>query len=367
MQIGVVTRNDTDRIGGGDAIMLQNIRKQIAPIGVEMRRFSIADLKWFQGDALHLTQLYQLDIAEVALEFATKRGIPLFISPLLEEHLAIWFRQAIKQQAKWRIAVSVCGVRGVEWLYHRWQTARRTRSVVWQRQRNVLQRSRLVPNSQYELQHLRDWFTLPDLDATIVPLGVDPELYCPTNPSVGELPVELIGLEGRYVLQVGVISLRKNQDGLLRAMMDNGIPIVFLGPPSPYEPEFCREVSMLARERGNVTFLNQVRETTLPTLYRNAALHILPSWSERPGLVTLEAAACNCKTISTDRSPISEYLGDRVSYCDPGSVASIKDAVQGTMIKPLPGNLSQYVLSRFTWDRTAAELAAVYGASATLV
>lgn len=362
MRIGVVTRNDTDRIAGGDAIMLQNIRRQIAPLGVEMQSVPVGELAYFSGDALHLTQLYQLDVAEAALNCAMSKHLPLFASPLLEEQLAIWFRQIITKPSKWRTLASMFGQRLTELVYQQWQTIRRMRSTDWQRQRRIIEISHLVPNSRYELRHLGHWFGLPDLSASVVPLGVDPDIYGNVDFPTEELPVELKSLQGRYILQVGVISLRKNQDGLLRALMNMDLPIVFLGRPSPYELEYCEEVAVLADQRKNVIFLERVRESTLPSLYKGAALHVLPSWSERPGLVTLEAAACCCKVVSTNRSPIYEYLGDQAGYCDPSLPSDIKRAVQEALNKPVSPDLSSYVLRQFTWQRTAERLRDVYGA-----
>ena len=360
MRIGVVTRNDTSRIAGGDAIMLHNIRKQIALLGVEMQSIPVDELEQFRGNALHLTQLYQLDVAEAALSYAKSKHIPIFASPLFEEHMAIWFRQAIRKPGKWHRLASMFGRYPTELVYQQWQTIRRIRSEDWQRQRRIIERTHLVPNSRYELQHLSRWFALPNLAATIIPLGVDPDLYGDVDFVAEEFATEFKRLQGRYILQVGVISMRKNQDGLLRALMDTDLPIVFLGQPSPYEPEYCQEVTVLARRRKNVTFLNQVHDTTLLALYRGAGLHILPSWSERPGLVTLEAAACGCKVVSTNRSPIYEYLADRAWYCNPSESPSIMQAVQEALNKPVPSDLSSYVLNQFTWQRTAERLREVY-------
>lgn len=359
MRIGVVTRNDTERIAGGDAIMLHNIRKQIVPLGVEMQSVPIDKLERFNGDALHLTQLYQLDVAEYALSCAENKHIPLFASPLFEEHLAMWFRLAIRKPGKWRSLTSVLGWHITELVYQRWQTVRRVRSQVWQRQRSIVERAYLVPNSRHELHHLSHWFDLPGLAATVIPLGIDPELYGDES-AAGELPPELNGLQGRYILQVGVISLRKNQDGLLHALMDTDHPVVFLGQPSPYEPEYCQEVADLAAQRKNVIFLEHVEEKTLPALFRGAALHILPSWSERPGLVTLEAAASGCKVVSTNRAPIREYLGDLAWYCDPSEPSSIYQSVLAATDAPMPTNLRQHVLQNLTWKHTATALFALY-------
>jgi glycosyltransferase involved in cell wall biosynthesis len=362
MRVICVTRNDSGLVTGGDTVYTRCIQREIRLLGVEFEIIPVEDLVFQHGaDALHLTQIYQLDVAEQALQWARSRRIAVFVSPLFEETLGLMFRQAIRHQPTWRTVYRAMGRSLTEPLYAAWHTINRPRSRLWQRQRALFERTHLIPNSCYELAHLKRWFGLRDVEASIVPLGIDPAVFYPPRPDDdARLPDVLRPHRGRYVLEIGVISGGKNQDGLLRALAATDIPIAFLGKPSPYEPEYCEEVGQLARARGNVIFLEWVPAVALPVLYGASAVHILPSWSERPGLVSIEAAACGCKVISTNRAPIWEYLGGQAWYCNPANPLSILQSVQQAVEQPVPADLSETVRDRYTWTRTAHELKRSY-------
>ncbi|NLG50711.1 MAG: glycosyltransferase family 4 protein [Chloroflexi bacterium] len=361
MRIVYVPRADARQMVGGDIIYMMQVKKYIKPLGVEIETVTVNDLRHHGGgDVLHLTQIYQMDVAEAALDWAQSKGMPVVINPLFEAVLPMWFRWAIQRQPKWRYLYKACGLRLAERIYTRWQTARRFRDPAWPRQRTILQKAHVVPNTRYELQHLRDWFNLPDLTGPIVPLGVNVDLYGHWKPSGDqELPAPLQEQCGRYILQVGLVCMRKNQVGLLQALADTRDPIVFLGRPTPHEPEYYEEVRRLAASRGNVTFIEHVDESLLPAIYGHASVHILPSWSERPGMVSLEAAASGCKVISSNRAPIHEYLGDRAWYVDPAHPDQIRAAVHRAMQSKTPVGLRERALE-FSWQNTARKLADVY-------
>jgi glycosyltransferase involved in cell wall biosynthesis len=362
MRVICVTRSDSGQVAGGDVVLAQSIQREIRRLGVEFDIMPVQDLAHEdKADALHLTQLHQLGVAEQALRWAESRRIAVFISPLFEEVLALVFRQAVRHNRKWRIVCRVLGLRLAESVYVAWQTINRPRSLEWRRQKALLQRCHIVANTHYELSHLVRWFDLRDVGASIVPLAIDPAIFSPARSGEKSLlPDVLEPHRGRYVLEVGLVSARKNQDGLLRALAATDHPIAFLGKASPYEPEYYGEVRQLARERGNVIFLDWVSEGALPALYRESAVHILPSWSERPGLVTIEAAACGCKVISTNRAPVWEYLGSGGWYCDPARPASILQALGQALEQPVPSDLSDAVRGQYTWARTARALKQTY-------
>jgi glycosyltransferase involved in cell wall biosynthesis len=348
---------------GGDIIYIKKLKKYIQGLGVEIEIVPMDELRYHTGaDLLHLTQIPQLDAAEASLDWAEAKGMPVVINPFFEEYLAMWFRWAIRRQPKWRQLTKIAGMELAERIYTRWQRARRVYGKKWRRQRELLRRSHVIPNTRYELQFMQRWFNLPDLTGTIIPLGVDVELFGAWQTGEAEyLPPELRELCGRYILEVALINMRKNQVGLLQALAHTSEPIVFLGRPSRYEPECHEEVKRLARARGNVIFLEYVEENMLPAIYGNAQVHILPSWSERPGMVSLEAAACGCKVISSNRAPIHEYLEHRAWYVDPARPEEIAAAVQQAAVSQIPTDLREHALS-FSWTRTAQKTVDSYAA-----
>jgi glycosyltransferase involved in cell wall biosynthesis len=206
----------------------------------------------------------------------------------------------------------------------------------------------LLPNSAMEADTIR-----AELGVTtpmvVVPNGIDEAIFSQPSP-----PWEA---RSETVLYVGRFEPHKNQLGLIHALHDRPYELVLVGPPHPHHQEYRRECMRVAGPR--VRFVSETSQEALVDLYGGARVHVLPSWYETTGLVSLEAAALGCNVVTTDRGFASEYFGPLARYCDPADPRTIAAAVDGALRTPPDPALRKRVLDRFTWrDAGQATLAA---------
>jgi glycosyltransferase involved in cell wall biosynthesis len=360
MQILYVPRSDAHIISGGDVEYARLLGDHLSQLGVGLMFASFDELQSISSvDAVFLTQIYQIDVAEKVAEWASRRNKPLLISPLFEEGLRLGYRYAQQGRGKWYQLTRLIGSTLAEIIFLLRENSLRTRSNLWQRQRRLLQQVYLLPNTRYELNHLCHWFKLDNPSAAIIPLGIDPSHF---NKNIGgqlnNLPENVRSWQGSYVMQVGLISSRKNQVSLLKALYNEDVPIVFVGRQSPYEPDYYNRLKAMAERRGNVQFFERVSIESLAALYGHSAVHALPSWSERPGLVSLEAAACGTSVVASDSAPIWEYLDNGIHLCKPQNETSIRKAVHAALSQGSP-DIADRVCERYTWERTAWQFKSV--------
>ncbi|NJN99630.1 MAG: glycosyltransferase [Anaerolineales bacterium] len=154
-----------------------------------------------------------------------------------------------------------------------------------------------------------------------------------------------------FVLEVGVISPVKNQLGLIEALYDLPVPLVFIGQPVAAMPEYAEMCRQRGAQRGNVIFIDRMPHEELPGIYALAAVHALPSWRETPGLASLEAAAAGCRIVTTSIGSTYDYFGDHAWYCYPDDYPSMRRAVEAALQTPPSPTLRQHVLNQFTWQR----------------
>lgn len=359
IRIAYIPREDVTQIQGGDYLSVVALSKRLLPLDIQINVTPFNQLNTLDlPDAVFISQLYHVELAEQVLQWTQVNHVPLLLSPLHEDELALNFGAVLDNAGKWKRISHLLGYTRAEVIFNRWHTMRRASYTRWQRQRYILRNSSLLPNTQAELAHLTDWFQLRSPRAHIVPLGVDSNIYKSSIPPVDALPETLRAQAGQYILQVGLISQRKNQLGLMTALKDTPYPLVFLGRESPYELDYARQLRSAAKMRGNVTCIDHVDQQILLALYQHAAVHIMPSWSERPGLVTLEAAACGCRVVATNRSTINEYLGGRALYCDPIKPESIRAAISHALAKPASPDTSSYIAANYTWEHSAKSFSA---------
>jgi glycosyltransferase involved in cell wall biosynthesis len=168
-----------------------------------------------------------------------------------------------------------------------------------------------------------------------------------------------LGIDGTFVLQVGRIEIRKNQEAALAAVERlDGVTLAVAGPE--------RDPALAARLRASprCRVLGNVDQPTLELLYAQAAAVVVPSLHEGFGLPVLEAMARGKVVVAASRSSLPEVGGDAVLYFgDPSDSAAIAK-VLGTALgdKNLQAKLGRAARERaatFTWDRCAAGVVAV--------
>ena len=146
--------------------------------------------------------------------------------------------------------------------------------------------------------------------------------------------LDLTGLKrGEYILQVGRLSLRKNQLASILATNGLKIPLVFIF--SEYNPDYLRIflktvvrmniqapiffVTSCANIKviKNITLIHcKTSDNLLTSAYQNAGLHLHPAFYECPGYTYLEAAKLAVPTVASSWSTLREYLSN-----DDGSFA----------------------------------------------
>lgn len=216
------------------------------------------------------------------------------------------------------------------------------------------------------MNHLTDYFKLSGhetLDkAKVIPNGVNKEFFTDLEHlrEKGHMFQTKHGVN-QFVLEVGRIEKAKGQASLIKSLMKTDHLLVIIGNPSPYESDYVRNVLNLSRQRGNTLVIGGLPQEELIGAYVSARVHVLPSWRETPGLVSLEAAAAGCKIVSTEFGSAKDYFGAFATYCDPRDPDSIQSAIeQSIAIQTTPDALRNLILTKFTWEVAARETYSAY-------
>jgi glycosyltransferase involved in cell wall biosynthesis len=180
------------------------------------------------------------------------------------------------------------------------------------------------------------------------------------------------GIGFEYLLFVGTLQPRKNlvalveAYGQLRARNRREHHLVLVGRRGWAFTDVFRRVHELGLERV-VHHFDAADSATLVGFYNAATALVLPSRYEGFGLPVLEAMSCGCPVISSNAAALPEVCGDAALLFDPGDVDALAAllerlvddaAVRGELIRRGFANCS-----RFSWERTARQAAAVYHAA----
>lgn len=107
-----------------------------------------------------------------------------------------------------------------------------------------------------------------------------------------------------------------------------------------------------------------ISDAQLPALYRRATAMVYPSLFEGFGMPPVEAMACNCPVICSDRGSLAEIAAPAACVIDPENVPQISDALRRVAFEPsFAQNLRAAGLrhaAHFNWGRAAAATLSVY-------
>ncbi|MCP4658426.1 MAG: glycosyltransferase family 4 protein [bacterium] len=195
-----------------------------------------------------------------------------------------------------------------------------------------------------------------------VPLGPGPA-------AAGEGALLPAAVPERYVLYVGTLEPRKNVPTLLaawRLLRDRGAqppPLVLCGGFG-WKTEALRREVAAAEAEGWLRRLGYLEEAQVTELYRHALLVALPSIYEGFGLPVVEAMSVGVPLVLSDIPVLREVGGDAAVYVPPQEPAAWADAMEELFgdgeVRAELARRGRDRSRRFSWQRTAADTAAVW-------
>ncbi len=175
-------------------------------------------------------------------------------------------------------------------------------------------------------------------------------------------------LDVPFVLAVGTLEPRKNLPRLVRAFArlrrgGRGEQLVLAGQLGwHYRP--LMQLIECSDLRGAVRLPGYVPPEDLPAFYNLARAVAFPSFYEGFGLPIVEAMASGTPVLTSNCSSMAEIGAGAALLVDPSSEEDIEHGLLRLVTEnPLREELSAAGLARaaeFSWDRAAAETAAVY-------
>lgn len=226
----------------------------------------------------------------------------------------------------------------------------------------------VVTFTEEESASLSELFGLAPERAFAVPMGVAPGLFRPHARLEARATLG-IGRGERVLLSVGRIEPFKGTDVLVRAVALLREPVRMLVVGGRKDEPGVAWLRDAARANGVSDLLDwrpAVPQSDLPAYYAAADVCAVPSLHEMFGLVALEAMACGTPVVASDAGGLRELVrhSETGLLCKPGDAAALAEAL-GVLLGDASlaermGVKGALRAERFTWDASAARLAAVY-------
>lgn len=173
-----------------------------------------------------------------------------------------------------------------------------------------------------------------------------------------------------YILSIGMLEPRKNHARLIESFEEvykenPHIRLLLVGPDGPARPQIDLALSKLSyNARSRITITGSVSDNDRSYILKNALMLAYPSIYEGFGLPILEAMSTNTAIVASKEGSLEEIGGTACEFVDAFSVSDIArginlllgdEKLRTKLIKN--GDIE---LKKYSWDKTANELANLY-------
>ncbi|MDA1169097.1 MAG: glycosyltransferase family 1 protein [bacterium] len=213
----------------------------------------------------------------------------------------------------------------------------------------------IICGSRFSVSQL-DSLGINTHNCKVIYSGIDHDLFQP-------LLTKLYPFE--YILTVGSEEPRKNMKNILKAfqILKRDFPhlkLLKIGEVSPQNRANTLEYVHNLELSESVIFTDYVEEGQLPAIYSNAKLLLFPSLKEGFGLPIVEAMACGCPVVTSNRSPMTELVASKQATINPLNPEEIARECKIILSDDkYRDGLVQDGLARasyFNWEKTAKEV-----------
>lgn len=193
--------------------------------------------------------------------------------------------------------------------------------------------------------------------------GVDPDIFRPLGPPVGERGEFTVGYYGRLVPEKGVDTLIE-----AIAMLEGRPKLVIVGAGESLE-----SLRQLARDRGiadRVEFRGTIGSDEIPNMLAGLDVVVVPSrtrpnWKEQFGRVIVEAMACEVPVVGSDSGEIPNVVDDAGLVYPEGDVQALAERIRRltadrSVLRQLARAGRERVLAHYTQRQVAERTYQVY-------
>ena len=228
---------------------------------------------------------------------------------------------------------------------------------------------RVICASEGEKDMIIAHYGVPSQRITVVPCGVDTEVFRPLDRASIRRNLGVATRE-QVVLFVGRIEPLKGIDLLLRAVshLDGRFRVLVIGGDGK-DVARKSELAALAAElriADKVTFLDAVPHDDLPLYYNAADICVVPSYYESFGLVAVEAMACGVPVIASRVGGLKETVQDgQTGYlvpwlCPEPFAERLELLLNNEPLRRSLGREARVAAERYHWSEVAARVEDVY-------
>ncbi|MDE7412075.1 MAG: glycosyltransferase family 4 protein [Paramuribaculum sp.] len=226
--------------------------------------------------------------------------------------------------------------------------------------------TRIIAISRRTRHDIERFYHIPAEKTDVVYQGCNPLFTKPVPADAVAIVKSTYSLPSQYIICVGTVEQRKNQELLINAlpMLPEQINVVIVGRGRNGYDSYLHRLGESLGVNRRVRYLTGVPTEHLPALYHEAAAAAYPSRYEGFGLPMLEALSTGTPVIAATGSCLEEAGGEGALYVNPLSADDFATKamaiINDTSLRHKLVEAGTEHLSQFTKENFARQVAATY-------
>ena len=212
---------------------------------------------------------------------------------------------------------------------------------------------RVMTSSKAALRELMQTFGLSEEKLCVVYSGIDADFFMHRE-QIKREPNHLLFVGNAQDPRKGIRylfeALRMINPAIRLTIVDQGIPIKTVAP------QLASKIGVEKR----ITFTGRISPEQLRNLYQRSWALVMPSLYEGFGFPVLEAMACGCPVISSNRTSMPEIVNGAGILVDPENVATMTNKMFKVLTEEkLRGKLSKNGIKRssqYNWNKKTEKI-----------
>lgn len=366
MKILLINRENMLSKFGGDSIKTLKTKEYLEKNGikVDLMLGDKKEINFNEYDLIHIFNLQNIKLTPLIIKKAQKANKPIILSTIFWRsknttgHIyEIYKKYNLRYSLPINISERMIGKKLSFKIFDYFYKAK-----FFYKERYAIKNiDWLIAESNSEINQMASYFNFPNLfkKSRAVPGGLNEEFF--DQQIIKESLTKKIPPD--FVLTVGRIDPIKNQLNIIKALFnEKRIPLVFIGSKKGYlsYKNYIKDFEYLLQKRGNVYWFDNMPQSQLKEFYQKAKVYAQPSIWETFGMAIFEAATFSCNLSITSEGGAKDYFQDKVLYCQPNNLTSIKESILAAWRKDRNPELANYIKENFTWDKVIKRIIEVY-------
>ena len=234
----------------------------------------------------------------------------------------------------------------------------------------VQKAAKILTPSEYSRSSIMKAYNLDEDSIVAIPNAVSSEFrQCSREQAISKIETRF-SIPSPFILNVGDLQPRKNQEGLIKAFAElircyPDLPhhLVFVGQQG-WQGSRVRKAADKSGLSERIHFTDFVSDDDLLQFYNACEIFAFPSLFEGFGLPILEAMACGRAVACSNTTAMPEVADAAAILFDPNSVEEITRAMRDLVLDPeLRTHVERLGLrraARFNWASTAQKTLDIY-------